>query len=591
MKRLKDYFLMLLMMLGVVATATSCKDDDPIQENNNTPAEEQKDVTYTVMMYGCGGGNLDEALLYNLGGVEAATYSKKVNFTALVKFSTPYQTQYPGTRLINKTENGMTNEQVHGQYFRLDNPQNLADFIKDAKTRMPADKYILILWDHGISFTIQDQPVADSYPETSTGRGLAFDDNIGDKGMSIFEMQKGLELAGCTGENKLDLLYWDVCLMNTIENLYQVRNNTKYVLAAAHYTSGLGGQYTALMESLNDNNTIEDAMKEYMPATFNNWTEVEGKDGGKDLVLSDLSYVESVVQAVKEYTTNLVELKKEFDNEPNANSLRFDLMNSACGPNDFGYYYTLDGSENLSEEEQAQLTGALYYFGNSDAVDMLSIFTRVGGSLLDARLSASAYKLKKAIQNMCPIRYSVGTPDFIETNKVSVGICWSRNNDFKAVESSYPEASNTLEEVYKMLDFDKATGWSNYLNINDFKYLGINEDGRLYDATSFVYTWTINLIGSADGGQEETKLFDDDMQFTLTQAYKFAKFLENPKNDGKYIYVLQEMEERAEGYGWDQFKVQIKFDGQVNENDPSKDKYDTEYLVTPDSNGGSAEGE
>ena len=211
--------MFILSMFIAPALFTACSDSSVDPTPTPTPGTDTPAAgTYTIMLYGCGGGNLDQYLIYNLNQL---TYSDKVKFTGLVKFSQEYQSnaELAGTRQIDMTQEGMKDVQKYNANYRLDDPQHLADFIKDAKQRCPADKYILIFWDHGDTFGVNDQPVQNSYPEepASTGtRGVIYDDNIKDaKGMSIFEMAEGLKRS----DTKLDLIYMDVCLMNTIENL------------------------------------------------------------------------------------------------------------------------------------------------------------------------------------------------------------------------------------------------------------------------------------------------------------------------------------------------------------------------------------
>ena len=149
MKKTTTFTFAHLLLWLVCATLplgfTACSDDeDPTTEQSAEP-EPEPDADYTVMLYGCGGGNLDDALIYNLSQVEGYGYSDKVQFTGLVKFSVPYQTgddaQFQGTRLYSLTPTGMENERIADADYRLDNPDHLASFISDAAERMPAEYY------------------------------------------------------------------------------------------------------------------------------------------------------------------------------------------------------------------------------------------------------------------------------------------------------------------------------------------------------------------------------------------------------------------------------------------------------------------
>lgn len=60
-----------VMTLCIMAFLASCsKDSDVEVPNPNPDPVEPQPTTYTVMLYGSGGGDLDEALNYNLAQIE-----------------------------------------------------------------------------------------------------------------------------------------------------------------------------------------------------------------------------------------------------------------------------------------------------------------------------------------------------------------------------------------------------------------------------------------------------------------------------------------------------------------------------------------
>ncbi len=192
MKRISDGILYSLSLALLVLV--SCDR----HENNGDICPTGPDADYTVMMYGCGGGDLDENMIYNLEQTESYGYTPRVHFSAKLKFSRELQEEagaYGGTRLFTLTENGLENECVADREFRLDDPRNIADYILDTRRRLPAKHYVLILWNHGDGFSIGDQPVEKNYPSEAGTRGVAFDDNTNEN-ISIFELEEGLRRAG-----------------------------------------------------------------------------------------------------------------------------------------------------------------------------------------------------------------------------------------------------------------------------------------------------------------------------------------------------------------------------------------------------------
>ena len=429
-------FLLLVLLVG-------CDRDD---KDKPEPVIEPE-ADYTVILYGCGGGNLDDALHYNLEQVAAYGYSSKVQFTALVKFSADQQENEgrEGTIRYTIEEEGMTREKVSDASFRLDNPDHIAGFIRESMERLPAKKYVLVLWNHGSGFDLWDQPLDWSSFEQK-GRGMVMDDNCkeygNDAAISIFELEEGLKRSGV----KLDMLYWDLCMMNMIESLYQVKDYTRYVLGASHLTPGVGGNYALFMKMLERHAEVEDAMREYIPKVMDTWKSVN-KGFNLDLQLLDMSKVEAVAECFKPFVEGMIEMRKVYSESGEGNMLWFD--------------YT--------QKE------AMYLFeSNFNSIDMARFAKYMANNTFNGELSARVVDLNEALEEMIVAR---GRYDFPQSGQklegeVSVGICF-------LLKDWYFKQFGLLKGysvIYPLLRFDEVTRWSDYLKINDMKNV-IIEDG------------------------------------------------------------------------------------------------------------------
>lgn len=433
----------LIMCLCFVA----CSSDD----DNASPTPAEPDTDYVVMLYGCGGGNLDAQLMYNLEQIEGYGYSSRVRFTALVKYSSSFQGEedLQGTRLYNMTEQGLTDQKAYDSNYRLDNPDHIAAFIKNTKERIPAKKYILVLWNHGSEFGLWDQPLGWSdYTET---RGLVIDDNCSENGIesaiSIFELEEGLKRSGV----KLDMVYWDVCLMNMIENIYQIKDYTNYVMGASHLTPGIGGNYALLMEALENHKDIPSAMQKYIPATISHWKDVLGSTEARDLALVDMSKIDEAVTSFKVVSDAFINMKQRFS----ANSQE---------ALEFDYYmpYALYRFDTESDNK-----------GNS--VDMAYFFKFMSNHLLDGNLSAKVTKCCIFMDNMIPVRGSIGLPEGM--SNFSLGFCLMTQGQYNT-EYTYVKGYST---IYPLLRFAKVTGWHNFLKINAWKRVKYNSNTQLFE--------------------------------------------------------------------------------------------------------------
>lgn len=450
----KNRILAIAMAFALAMFGTACSDDNdepaPVPEPVEEPAAD-----YTIMMYATGGGNLDAHLEYNLNSVKKYGYTPKVQFSAMVKYSEHVQAEagedYEGTRLLTLTKDGLSNEKAADNSFRMDNPQNLADYITETMKRLPAKKYILLLWDHGSSFSIDDQPVENSYPGAT--RAVLSDDSTGEM-LSIFELEEALKRTG----KKLDMIYWDVCLMNCIENIYQIGEYTHYVMGAAHTTPGVGGNYAQLMESLDHHADLPTAMKEYVPATVGLWENLSSDDSNAaDLEMYDMSHLNEVMTAVKDYMDDFIAYKKTLTRGSKA-ELDLQYMNGSAKTDN---YYKSDG-------------GILYYFGSSDGyVDLQSAFTRFGSGLLNGALATDANKVKLAFDKFIVAGASIRIPAYM--SRVSVSLNWMPAHLFTAKKAG--KQISGFDELYATLKFDQFTGWSNFLKENEWRVVELDFDG------------------------------------------------------------------------------------------------------------------
>ena len=224
----KIFYFVSCMMLSMALSLTSCNDDDPVP----TPEPELGMAEYTLMLYGCGGGNLDLAMASNLDQALLAGTNDKVKMTCQVKFSADFQNDpdLKGTRrfiLEDKNKDGDVDEEtVLDVSLPLYDPANLAEFIQWSKERCPAQNYILILWNHGGGWSpIDDQPKT---------KGVIYDYNLNQVGLSLDDLITGVKQS----DTHLKMLYYDACLMGMLENYSSLTEIADYAMGSAHSIPG-----------------------------------------------------------------------------------------------------------------------------------------------------------------------------------------------------------------------------------------------------------------------------------------------------------------------------------------------------------------
>lgn len=119
-------------------------------------------------------------------------------------------------------------------------PETLADFMAAGARDFPADRYALILWDHGVAW-----------------RGCCTDENGGRKLMPLSDLVQGIQAGiGAAAIPRLDLLGFDQCLMGNLEVAHAVADLADTLVASPELEPGLGWDYAAWLQAIVQEPTI-----------------------------------------------------------------------------------------------------------------------------------------------------------------------------------------------------------------------------------------------------------------------------------------------------------------------------------------------
>ena len=119
----------------------------------------------------------------------------------------------------------------------MTDPENLGSYIQWCAANYPANRYELILWDHG----------------GGSVSGYGYDEKNKRSGsMTLSGIQKALEKGGV----KFDFVGFDACLMATAETALMLGNYADYLVASEETEPGVGWYYTDWLNALNSNTSI-----------------------------------------------------------------------------------------------------------------------------------------------------------------------------------------------------------------------------------------------------------------------------------------------------------------------------------------------
>lgn len=197
--------------------------------------------TVTVMVYMCGTdleskygmatSDLQEMLGAKLSGnvnliVETGGASKWQNSVVSNRTNQIYQVTSKGLKLL---------EEDIGRKAMTD-PNTLSEYIRYCKQEFPADRYELILWDHGGG---------------SVG-GYGYDELYPNGTMTLDKLYTALGDGGCY----FDFVGFDACLMATLETAIMFEPFADYLIASEETEPGTGWYYTDWLTELSNNTSM-----------------------------------------------------------------------------------------------------------------------------------------------------------------------------------------------------------------------------------------------------------------------------------------------------------------------------------------------
>ncbi len=195
----------------------------------------------TIMVYMCGTDLESKSSMatYDLQEILKAKISDKVNIIVETGGTAKWQNNFVNSKTNQRfkaTSDGFKLiEKDLGKKSMVD-PDTLSDFIRYCKSNYPADRYSLILWDHG----------------GGSLSGFGYDQHFPNDGMKLDEVAVALKNGGCT----FDFVGFDACLMATLETAMVLEPYADYMIASEEVEPGIGWYYTGWITALSENTSI-----------------------------------------------------------------------------------------------------------------------------------------------------------------------------------------------------------------------------------------------------------------------------------------------------------------------------------------------
>ncbi len=172
----------------------------------------------------------------------------------------------------------------------MTDPATLAEFIQYCAKNYPANRYMLVLWDHG----------------GGSLSGYGYDEYFPSDSMTLDEMDAALEEGGV----QFDIIGFDACLMSTLETAVVCQRYGDYMIASEATEPGVGWYYTDWLSSLCENPSISSvALGKEIIDDFSSACKRDAASSKATLALLDLAELSGTLPAdFNRFSTSITSL-------------------------------------------------------------------------------------------------------------------------------------------------------------------------------------------------------------------------------------------------------------------------------------------
>lgn len=272
---------------------------------------EVRRTRWTVMVFLNAANDLDTFSDLNVNQMERVANNPEVRFIVQWKrvqalgFGAPWS----GTRRYlvkydpssNNTWSGVRSELLQdlGRNVDMGRPQTLRDFVNWVMTYYPAERYVLVVWNHGSGWR---------FVERGGGtRGVSFDDEFGTY-IRTWELPIALDVL-----ERVDIVSWDASLMQMMEVAYEIKDYCDYMVGSEESPPAEGLPYHLVFGVLRDDPDVstEDFLRSFGEGMLQFYGESR-KITQSSVRMSEVSYLASVVDVLGAL---LLERLGQYDNE------------------------------------------------------------------------------------------------------------------------------------------------------------------------------------------------------------------------------------------------------------------------------------
>lgn len=230
----------LLTVICFLVTFTSCHndDDDPVVTTKGR----------TVLIYMSAENRLNDFADVNISQMvkSSATLSKDDHLIAFIDRAKSDEKPY----IASIADGKLTKVREFPTDINAADPREMCDIIKWTASNYPADDYSLVLWGHASGWIIEDSIATRSTGGSGPKRAFGVDNGSNNPGSDYGKWMNTPSLAEYIVKSgiKFKFIFADICCFQCVENAYELRNATEWLIGSPAEIPGDGAPYDAMLQ-------------------------------------------------------------------------------------------------------------------------------------------------------------------------------------------------------------------------------------------------------------------------------------------------------------------------------------------------------
>lgn len=284
---MKTTVLKLAMLLAPAFLYMSCEKDDSPDNGGNDNIER------TILVYAVASNSLEGDIVDNKISMLEGLSNVDVNKYRLVVYEVNKKKDHAVLWEAKRDKSGIVAFDSVGVYDRSlfsTDPARISQVIKDVTKKYDSSHYDLFLWSHGTSWL----------PADTGNRSVqkSFGDDQYKNGQDKTDIT---ELSEAIPSGVFDMIWFDCCLMSSIEVAYQMRDKCDYMVAYPTEIRAEGAPYSRIIPLLMREEPLRaQAAKE----VYDFYTYSFPSPKAVTVCVMDMSKIEAVARAAKPILSN-----------------------------------------------------------------------------------------------------------------------------------------------------------------------------------------------------------------------------------------------------------------------------------------------